>query len=173
MNSDAYNAFYNGILREPTEALPNGIPANGILRVIDQTTEAAFSTPKSSSQFARFDEQSFTADDLAWQMFMHSRTDLFPGMDGNDFQPNLDELAMGRRRNMTFTFQFTPMISMLESLEETTKSPGRGTAFPNLPKAFVNQVQERIDSISKSYQNARLGPAGAPIRPSRGYIPPR
>lgn len=150
------NDFYNGVMREPTESLPNGIPPQGTLEITEATSEVAFTMDSEAEGYIR-PSQGMDANQIAWQQFAESRPDLFPWMKEAYQKVDLTRLRMGRRTSYTITLKFTPLLSLMHGLEDRDYTTADPIAFNALPAAFRQQVTKQIEDYRKSYANSQPG----------------
>jgi len=153
---EAWNRFYNGIYREPTEFMPDGLTASSYLH-ITVTNDTVARVPQRYVGQASYGAQTMTPQDMAWQIFASSRTDLFPWMATQGQSVPMNKLQYGSRAQLQFTFQFTPQIMMSQALESLDMGDGRYYTLDELPEAFRKQLNEQIELTKKSYANVQPG----------------
>lgn len=126
-----------GLLSEPTELLPAGIPRNGLLtcRLEEQPSVVATNSKTGASQ-------NLSADQLAMMLAQREKPDL-PVFGAPKGEFDLFKAAITRR--MRFTFQFSEAVAMDQSLTDKVPPAGsaRGVAMAQLPPALLAMVQER------------------------------
>ncbi|MGV3615516.1 MAG: hypothetical protein ACO1SV_09305 [Fimbriimonas sp.] len=150
------NQFYNGLMREPTECLPDGIPPDGTLNITEQTDEVAFTTDQETQGYVR-PSQGFTPEQLAWQQFSQSRPDLFPYMSEPYQRVDLSRVRLGKRTTYMILLQFTPLLAMHHGLEDRDYGASQTIAFDRLPTEFRKKVDLAVENYRKSYANATPG----------------
>jgi hypothetical protein len=151
--------FNNGLLREATEALPSGIPTEGVLRLKLSSSQVA----KGNMQGAREGHgQMLTPRSLAWQRFSQERTDLFPTATQPGRQVDLTNLQIGWQSNLTFTFAFTPMLSMVFGMDGSVGRDFETVTLDSLPDNFKKQFDDAYQGFVRMYANARPGELGIP-----------
>jgi hypothetical protein len=146
--------FHSELMRESTECLPTGIPPQGLitLKVINSNSVFAFAAD-SDSDLTGMSGSPLDADAVGRLKYYRERRDLFPR--ANTF--NLDQVLFGSQVNMTFTFQFTPYISMVQTLDDTNLDAFRKMTLDDLPDDFKKQVQSSYNRCVKLYANAKPG----------------
>jgi hypothetical protein len=156
-------AFHKGILYEPSECLPDGIPANGLLRISissDDVARAPLHMIGNESSGELEGGQVLTPADVARERFRVSRADLFP-TSPNANRPTVSRLQFGKRIEYHFKFQFTPEISLSDTLESEDFGDGNFLAYDALPESFRNQVDNEVAKLTQKYANAKPGQAGS------------
>jgi hypothetical protein len=142
------------LIREPTECLPTGVPPQGVitLQVINANSAFAFAAD-SDSDISGTSGSSLDARALGMRKYYQERPDLFPRAG----RFNLDHFLFGRQVNMTFTFQFTPTLSMVQTLDDTNLDDFQSMTLDDLPDDFKKQVQDSYNRCVKLYANAKPG----------------
>jgi hypothetical protein len=148
VESELYN---EGILKEPTESLPNGIPADGQLVIDEQVEEVAFTAPSGDGQY-RKGSQGYSAEEMGAQQFRQSRPDLFPGEDGPGWKVDFRRLRLGKRTRYAVQIQFTPNLTMHYRLEDRAYKMGAPIPYEQLPADFRKQVEESVAQQQRQYQ---------------------
>lgn len=146
--------FNSDLIRETTECLPTGVPPKGFitLKVINSNSVFAFATD-SNSDITGTSGTSLDADAVGRFKYYRERPDLFPK--AGVF--NLNRFLFGRQVNMTFTFQFTPSISIVQTLDDTNLDDFQTMTLADLPEEFKKKVQDSYNSCVKRYANAKPG----------------
>lgn len=126
-----------GLLSEPTELLPTGIPRNGLLtcRLEEQPSVVATNSKTGASR-------NLSADQLAMMLAKREKPDFDVfGVPTGEF--DLFKAAVTRR--MRFNFQFTEAVAMDQSLTDKVPPAGsaRGVALAQLPVPLLAMVEER------------------------------
>jgi hypothetical protein len=148
----AENELYNeGILKEPTESLPNGIPPDGRLVIDEQSEEVAFTNPANDGQY-RQGSQGYSAEEMGAQQFRQSRPDLFPGQDGPGWKVDFRRLRLGKRTRYAVRIQFTPNLTMQYRLEDRAYKMSAPMPFEQLPADFRKRVQESLAEQQRQNQ---------------------
>jgi len=155
-----FEAFYNGLGREPTEAMPNGIPFDGTLTVEFQRDSVVFlGNVDGNPQWMT--NRAFTATELAWEVYQRERKDLFPWMsDSNQGPVKFDKLRLGDRLLVNMTFKFTKVLTMATSLQENTYGEGQEFSISNLPDSFKKAYETAYNQQVEQYKNMKPGQFG-------------
>ncbi len=162
-----WDLFYNGLMHESTESLPTGIPEKGFIKLVANTSYVVMATEHIGANMV-MPNRTMDASTLAWQKYSQDHHELFPWMAENNQRVDLSKVQYGKRTQMLFTFQFTPVLSLTFNLEE--KSPGtfRTLTLGELPDDFKKQFDEAYASLVQSYANVKPGDLGT----NRGTNPP-
>jgi len=158
------NLFMRGFLRQATEALPNGIPPQGIAQL---EAGSAF-VVRSDKEDGSGPRGAMNPRDLAWQRFIQDRPDLFPGMDQPSQRLNLSALELASEARYTFTFTFSPTISLVSTLNGRATDESQRVTMDGLPDEFRKQYVAAYEEFKRSYANAKPGQFGT----SRSTPPP-
>lgn len=157
--------FYLGLASEPTEALPNGLPAVGYLRMNLVETPILFTT----RQFPGRREYTMPEplESVAWQLFAKDRPDLFPFANENTL---VDRYRVGSQREFTLTLQLGPKLKTEGRLADAALAKD-ATALPldKLPEALKKRLFELIQNQRRAYENVRPDQVGG----DGGKPPPR
>ncbi|MFZ4508152.1 MAG: hypothetical protein ACOYON_10715 [Fimbriimonas sp.] len=147
-------SYYNGLKRETTEALPEGIPLHAVLKMTDTSDEVLISGPKVTSQYT-MPGRPMTPQDFAWQSFAQERPDLFPWMQDEYQQMDLSSLSGGLRRTIELSVKLTEKLSMSRNLTDTTKK-GKAS-LSTMSKDFQDKVAAAIKNYRESYKDRTGG----------------
>ena len=162
---------YSEVAVLPTEALPNGIPAQTTITLIDQSQEVIFVKSTENGGRATFQTQmAYNAETAAWERFSATRPDLYPWvrqMGTKDFE----KVLYGKEVTFTFKIQFTPTVSQSFQAKERAFSSLTPIAFNQLPATFLEKYQQSYkmhEETAKYEQAARAaGGSGNPPPPLR------
>jgi len=153
----------NGILREATESLPNGIPPQGLIKLRIDNSYVVITGDKQNGSY-RQTGRAFDASSLAWQKYSQDHPDLFPWMSEESQRLDLSRFKYGKRMQLNFSFQFTDSLSVNQSLEDKSMGDFIDVAFDGLPDEFKKQFQTAYENDAKAYANVKPGDLGAPNR---------
>lgn len=137
-------AMMNDYRTEPTEVMPNGLPANGYVEL--KLTNDRVAQPTGSVQ-AMFRNAVLGADELAMlKMFKD-----MPGMEQMaGMMPTIDEVRLGERTVYDFKFHFAPSVTMDKSLnDDRISSASPVVKMANLPPEFSKKIDERLAAFKK------------------------
>ncbi len=161
----AADAFLSGILREPTEALPNGLPPDGYVKLVERREGVVVPQTAGGNGPLGGSNKGMNAQEVAWTMLVQSRPDLYPDM--NPLPKNsFERVDYATRRSLAFEFQFTDSLSLSRSLNDLNIT-GQKTAWKDIPDSFRNTVETALATYRKSLANAKPGqrPPGAVVPP--------
>ena len=168
MAPDVFDIFYNGIMREATESLPNGIPPKGLLKMQVDTSQVIKTSDVVTANYT-MPGRTMDANTLAWQKYSQEHPELFPWMNEEAQKIDFRNLMFGTRTQVILTLEFTKSLSIVLSLEDNSAANFHSVALNDLPDDFKKQYQQSYDEYVKSYANAKPGQfTGNP----RGYNPP-
>jgi hypothetical protein len=140
-------AAFTGSDVEPTEALPNGIPPTASVTALvknDQVVQDAGAVQPRIQLFGSFGPQELG-------IFRALKDD--PNMGGmlSAFLPSFATFRLGMRATYSFTFQFTPEVSMAKQLQDAKFDPDApAVAYDDLPEDFRKQADAVSAQLKKS-----------------------
>ena len=142
-------------MHETTECLPNGIPPESLITLkLTKNEGVSFGDPN-----AEVDDSTWSiwfARDLARLKYTQEHTEKFPERGGLSLY-NLSHFVFGPQVNMTFTFQFTPTISMVQTLDDTNLADFRTMTLDDLPDDFKKEFQDGYKHWVQVYANEKTG----------------
>lgn len=153
----------NSWKQEPTEIMPNGLPAQGQLQL--NLTETGVATVADKGTMASM-FGALGPDELA--MFQFMREDATMGAMAG-MMPQIQKVKVGTRKNYRFTFLVAPEVRMEKSLnDDSVDKSAQEISIDNLPPAFKAQIQASLEAMKKSgFGNLfQIG------RTSGGSVPP-
>ncbi len=146
---------------DPTEVLPNGIPADALLKV--NITEETVAIPiRTGGQPGYYENPAGTnASTLAWNVVEQER-----GINNNTFRGTLstEKINVSQRLNYQFIIELGPGISMNTTSYDLVGQI-RTVSYSELPEAFKTEYERNL----KSYRAMRIDDSGT----VRGVIPPQ
>jgi hypothetical protein len=170
-NAD-YNAFYQGLLKEPTELMPNCLPSASRLKIVESTDTVAMTgshlVTYPGGSYTRAG-QVMTAEELGQSMYQQEHSDIFTWMADDQQKLNLEQLRFGSRRRLAFTFNLLPEFTVGGILDDNQMQPKKLNGIAGLPADFQAQVQKSMAQMAESYKNARPGM----YQQAKPDIPPR
>lgn len=146
--------FAPNLMREATEAVPNGIPSDGSIEIVDQSEEVVF-TGDTESKGMAIAGQPINAQQLGWQVFALSRLDLFPQMGDPVVQERIKRLQMGTRKTYTITVRLSPTVVLRDFLEDREYTGDKTSGIEGLPEKFRSEVVRHVEEYRKQYANAK------------------
>ncbi len=151
-----WNLFYNGLMHEPTESLPNGIPPRGTLKM-DVDNSFVVKTQDVPTRNYTMPGRQMDPSSLAWQKYSQEHPDLFPWMAEESQKVDLSRILYGKRLQLNFTLHFTPVLSLSYSFEEHNSSDFKSVSIDDLPADFKKQFDDAYNGLKQSYANAKPG----------------
>jgi hypothetical protein len=152
---------------EPTELLPNGIPADGFLTV--KATQEPFASPVSAAgTIASGPTAVLDAETLATYKMLRE-SPMFSQVSG--MMPNPSRARIGQRTIYAFTFHIAPKVSMQSSLNDNRLDTSSAiVSMTTLPTDLQKAVDGKYAELKKSPLGAMaamsmLGGGAAGIRP--------
>jgi hypothetical protein len=158
-SGEDYEAFYNGIKREPTEMFANGLPPNSLVKLTDQTTGVAGVPPYSGANGVYFGGRAMGPDEIAQVLYAKERPGVLPWLDGD---PGFEgrKFRYGNRRMLQFNFEFGEIAQMSKALQDTDYGNGAEVAFDQLPDDFKKQIDAKLVEMRKNYKDVKPGDYG-------------
>lgn len=164
--TNAVTMFNNGLLAEPTELLPDGIPQEGSMTAQAVVKQVVASEWNDGSLRPA---QLLSPYDLAWNQFAQERADIFPWMAQASRRLDLKHLTIGGKEIMRFDIQFTPFVSMPFSFEGRDGGKFHLASRGNLPEDFEQEVSRCYGELKKEYSNFKANQASVK---KQGILPP-
>ncbi|MEQ1821798.1 MAG: hypothetical protein ABL949_04775 [Fimbriimonadaceae bacterium] len=140
---------------DPTEVLPLGIPANTLIKLSALTDDVVIPQGGASTPLA--------AGDLASQVAMEERPDLFPWANENRLP---SKFKMSKRQNYTFLFHFTQSLGSVLSLIDVSQGDGPVITKNELPTDFKRTFDDQLKMMRDMYKDMKPGQG------NRGGQPP-
>lgn len=66
---------------------------------------------------------------------------------------------------MTFTFQFTPRLFLIKTLEDSSAEDFLKSAQSTMPEDFKKQLDREYESLTRAYAGAKPGQGVEPVHP--------
>ncbi|HJP83766.1 MAG TPA: hypothetical protein VJ835_09705 [Fimbriimonadaceae bacterium] len=139
-----FGQFGGDYRSEPTEVMPNGLPAEGYLEM--KLTQDKVAKPTGNIP-AMFGNAVLGPDELAMlKMFKE-----MPGMEqAASFMPTIDEVRLGDRTVYDFTFTVADGVTLERSLNDDRMSANSPVyKMSNLPADFSKKIDERMAAFKK------------------------
>lgn len=163
--------FWNGIMRESTVSMANGIPNSAVLKM-KVTDEPILKTAPQQRPYGMDQGQFVTAEELAQRMFYKTRPDLFPWAADNDYyQVNPKGLKVYRKREISFSIDFKNELQMQGSLTEAEATEAGTFTIETLPAEFKKKYQEQWKQLQEQAKDMQPGTFGPTKNPKKD-IPP-
>ncbi|MDR3689815.1 MAG: hypothetical protein P4L46_10585 [Fimbriimonas sp.] len=151
-----FNLYYNGLLREPTESLPTGIPRRGVIKLKSDSSYVVMAGPTRNQPYDMAPRE-LDANSLAWQKYSQERIDLFPWMSDEMQKVDLTRLQFGKRLQITITLQFTPSLSIGQSFDEHDPDQFQTVTIDDLSGDFKKQFTDAYANLAQAYASAKPG----------------
>ena len=163
--------FWNGIMRESTVSMANGIPSSAIIKM-KITDEPILKTAPQQRPYGMDQGQFVTAEELAQRMFYKSRPDLYPWAAENDYYSvNPKGLKVYRKREISFTIDFKNELQMPGTLTEAEATESGTYTLETLPAEFKKKYQESWKQMQEQSKDMVPGMYG-PTKSPKKDIPP-
>lgn len=154
----------SALASEPTEALPNGLQANGTISM--SPTQFDLFAVKTHSETGQEIETNEMPESVAWRLFARERPDLFPW--ATAFADE-DRFRLGTMNTMNFTFRFAPKVMLREDLRDSSvPNSGPWLKYEQLPEATRTRITALIEQQRQQYAGVKAGEGGSEEKP-----PPR
>ncbi|MDR3689813.1 MAG: hypothetical protein P4L46_10575 [Fimbriimonas sp.] len=164
VGSEEQELHTTGILSEATESLPTGLPVDGSVSAKADDSFVAFRTDEPSGTSGDSTNE-LAATDLAWRVFVQDHPLLFPRASSLSPRIELAKLKFARRLQMTFTFQFTPRLFLIKTLEDSSAEDFLKSAQSTMPEDFKKQLDREYESLTRAYAGAKPGQGVEPVHP--------
>jgi len=142
--------FSSGFLKEPTECLPDGVPADTTLHISNQTVPLVFA-PLLGSHGTSPTLVGLTAEQYAWQVFVSKRADLFPDPSKVSRTVTIDRIAPGVQTDTTILLRFGNRISQRFDLTDQTRDSSRFVTGQDLSADFLSAVAQFTKRFEEKY----------------------
>lgn len=131
---------------EPTEIMPNGLPAQGQLSLTTKVETIITPAEKSNTMMSMLG--SLGANELALLDYMREQ----PFMEQmGSMMPQLDKVRMGKRTQLNFRFVVAPRVSGTGRLLDDFIDPeSKAVGMNNLPADFLERIAKRKEAFKKS-----------------------
>ncbi len=145
-------AFWNGILREPTVCLPNGIPLNTTISFEVETSYWVQTGPEAKGLLPRQGDL-LSPSDLAERVYMAANPKLFPWITDSTMNVNSSRMRLIVSRQIKITYNFQNGFRTIGSLQELRPVPNKTFTLSTLPaeikEEFLN-AQKELDTRMKN-----------------------
>lgn len=161
-----FEKFYSGLMKEPAESMPDGIPSAATIKAtVKSETVAKPLQTASTNQFVFIDDNGMDPNSLAWQMFETSRPDLFPYAVKQNEGVDFTKFRVATRRTIEFDIRLTPILKKTITLHDVEFPEDKVVSYKDLPEDFKKQLDAALAEQKKNYANTKPGDfTGAPTR---------
>ena len=146
---------------EPTEVMPNGLPADGYVTAkvtVEPVAKPAGDKPMMFMMFG-----TLSADELAMFEIMKSSAAMEQAAEAEEMFQLPRQLKLGSREKLNFQFWLSPAAGITKTLVDDTVSKDAPTvSLDDLPADFKALVEQRKKAIMESPFGKMLGGIGAP-----------
>lgn len=167
---NSWEEFYNSLQREPTEAMPNGFPADTVLTVTDNTNKIVMLNPvESQTDGMYYGGMGMDENSMAQYLLAKERPEIMPWYDK---YPSVEDAKFSykQQRSIQFDFDFGKRARYSSSLSESTPLITGKVGFKDLPQEFRDKVEKALVALRKQYEGVKPGDFGDPIQ--GGATPP-
>lgn len=169
-DENMYDAYYNGILKEPTISMPNGIPNNATIKLSESSAEVLRTGRMQHKNYE--DEGRFVdIEELAWMQFSATRPDLYPWAQQEYNQVNTSDMRLFQQRTIMVEIKFGNGMSINRSLQEAEAKPGGKFSLDNLPEALKVKYKKRYKELVDQAKG-QVGSGGGDGDGEPTFIPP-
>jgi hypothetical protein len=140
--------FANGIFREPTESMPDGLPTDAMLRIADSTRHVVYEVGK------RVYERPMSLDEVGMNMYFLERPEEYP----NTPPRNFDRLNLGQRREMSAEIRLTSQLWLSRRLEDLSRDYSKVYSLKGLPADWQRVIEARLAELRGSAARSRPPP---------------
>lgn len=143
---------YEGVLGEPTEAFPDGIPPGAILSLT--LSEKEVMRTSGTSQYGR---TSSTRDvtEIAYERMGLERPDVF-GSRGD--QTNWEKYRWTIQREYRYELAMTPELYKSGQLKDVQQSGEWVDSYDKLPESFRKSVESELAKLREQFKNVKPPP---------------
>jgi len=134
-----------GILSEATEALPNGLPPDGLVTMRVSSDPSVF--PPNSGLKVHAQNQIYPNMLVMVKYAQDHPEDQRPGSEV--LSRDLKHFLLGKRTTITITFQFTPTLSMAGYLQDGNVTDLKPITFDQLPQAYLAEFDKTYQDWAK------------------------
>ncbi len=148
---------------EPTEIMPDGIPAGGMLTL--KSTADYFAVPVTEKGTSNLRMGALGPDEIAMLKYMTEQ----PAFAATaSMMPSMDRLRVGDRTTLDFNFLVAPNVHFQQTLHDDKLDEGKAVAsLDSLPDGFKGRINKRLEALKKNPLPFGMG------MPGGGGIPPR
>ena len=137
-----------GIWNQATECLPDGIPKEAVLEIVEVDDEVAFTVDLRGQGYI-WPSQGYTPLDLAEWRFKIARPDLYPAIKETFNRPNISRVRVGKRKTYIVRFKWTPILTLRYQVEDRDYATPNLIAFEDLPIAFLRKIDTEYERLKK------------------------
>jgi hypothetical protein len=141
------NDYWNSLLREPFESLPDGLPSNAYFTLKPERGDIILAEMQYGEWYQGLQMQE--PESLAW---MYYQSDHPTG----DQTWRILSLQPANRRQINIEFTFSKSLNQFMQLVECKPSGKRSTDMKGLPAALQDRLKKQLEQVAKSMANNRM-----------------
>lgn len=147
--------LWDNINREPTEALPNGIPADGSVTFYLTDSQVLLSGGDGGWDASAVGQLKYQAD----------HPEIFPGQSLGD---RFENVQLAKRMNIQMDFTFNEKVGMSRYVRDIF-AQGKPAPYAQLPESFRKEVDKAYEQAKQMFRNYKpgQGQTAPPPPPSR------
>ncbi|RYG27646.1 hypothetical protein EON81_29810, partial [bacterium] len=135
--------FWNGYLREPTFALPNGITQAGTITIVDETKDKVKTGPV-TRRWGTQEGEIMTAEDMANNWYQRQNPRRFPWMQDDWSRHNYDQMTVVNQQAVSLEVRFDARIAANSTMTSDVPLTGGPFTLKTLPKAFLDEFNATV-----------------------------
>ena len=163
--------FYGGYLREPTFALPNGLPANGFLKLKNDLTDKV-RTGSISRRWGPQDGEIMGPDELAEAWYQAENPKRFPWMQDEWSKKNFENLTLVNQQSVNVEIRFDDRMTTQATLTSDLPIEGGPYTMRTLPQTFREAIAKKLKELEEAYKDQPLPDPNMYQRGNEGGGPP-
>ncbi len=170
--NEEQNLFYGGYLREPTLAMPSGLPGGGKLRIVADLGDKVKTGPM-TRRWGTQPGEILGAQELAQAWFEKENPRRFPWNQGNEWgKKNWDELTLVNQQSVALSLRFDERLTASATLTSDEPVEGGPYTMKTLPERFQESFRKAYAEIEKGYKDQPYPDPGDYGGRRRGGPPP-
>lgn len=164
---DGYSSYDPG--SEPTELLPGGIPSGATLSWSSEKKDVLYGYDAGEDRNAYSYGQEI--EGIAAQLYYKLHPELFPWADDN---PSLDVFRAAKRRDLSISLTYSPVVSGQYTLSDDVFLNGRPVKRDQLPAEVLKVLEAEMKKLADQFKNIKPGEMGGgqevpPPPPTRSH----
>ena len=153
-DSEEFVLYQDGILKESTVSIPNGLPADGVI-TLNETAAIVVTCSPENSGTSMLVNQTFEAEPLAWQKYSQEHSNFLPAQEDHSVKLDFNRLRRGEQSNLNFKFLFSPVLSLSRTLQGLTFPDSISVTLADLPEDFQMRFNKAYAMYQKAYASVR------------------
>lgn len=152
-----WQLFENGILKEPTASMPNGIPNSSTIRTTTSSKEMLRTAP-TQHEWGLDQGELITPEDLAYAVFERAHADVYPWALNRKEIPT-KEIRVFRQRQITIEIDFKNEVQMVGALTDGELVGTGSYTLDTLPADLKKRFQTRFKALEDEFRKNPPKPA--------------